>query len=325
MTHQPRVSVTIPTHNGARFLAKAIESVLSQDFDDYELVVCDNASTDSTPEICRSFTHPRVRYLRWDDKATQAGSFNRCLQVARGEMQTILHADDMFLPGFLRDRVSRFDANPALGYVFGAVHIVNAAGVTLETKAPWADDRRFAPGELVDVLLTGCIVSPPTFMARTSAIRTVGDFRTDLTWGHDWDWSIRLAERHPVEYGARPLAVYRVHDASGTAEVLQAAANGAQERRIIVETLGRLSDGSAADRERRRRTYISLSRRHMYFAAQALLESRRNVAVNNLWYAVRADAGMLLKPTFLALLLGTVAPAGLYSRYRHARNALGRA
>lgn len=317
-----KVSVCIPTYNAARYLPEAIESVLQQDFDDYELVICDDVSTDQTPEICRGYHDPRVRYIRYEESGRQAGNFNRCLQEARGEYVTLLHADDWLLPGFLRDRVKRLDDDPGLGFVFGAVQIADAESNITSMNGRWADDHDFRPMELLDHLLFGCIVSPPSMMVRKAIATKAGPFRTDLTWGHDWEWAIRLAEAGGAYYASTPGSVYRVHDESGTAEQLNAAKNGPQERRILEQTLDRLSAEDGRFRELRRPVFRALSRRHMYFAEQALFDGRRRVVRNNLYYASRADAFMLARPTFWALLLGSFGAVKLYLRYKALREPL---
>lgn len=310
----PLVSVCIPTYNTARYLAQTIESVLAQDFSDYELVICDNASTDETPELCRRYTDSRIRYLRFEELTNQAGNFNRCLEEARGELITILHSDDCFLPGFLSDRTTRFANDPDLGLVFGAVEIIDAAGAHVSINRIWPEDRTFAPGELVNELVMACLVSPPSLMVRKTLADAAGKFRNDLTWGHDWEWSIRLAERGKAQYATTPLAAYRVHDASGTAEVLNAARNGHQERRILNEVFARLSSWRELQ-GRRREAYRALSRRQMYFAEQSLLADRPKVARNNLWFAIRADATMIFRPTLWALFAGTIGSKKVYQRY----------
>ena len=310
----PKVSICIPTYNTARYLPQAIESVLAQGFADFELVICDNASTDGTPELCQRYRDGRVRYLRFDELTNQAGNFNRCLSEARGDLVTLLHSDDYFLPGFLDDRVSRFERDPKLGLVFGAVEVVDAGGAHVSTSARWPQDRSFGAGELVEELVMACLVSPPSLMVKRGLIEKTGRFRSDLTWGHDWEWTIRLAERGAAEYASRALAAYRVHDASGTAEILNAAKNGNQERRILQETFARLLSNTSLQ-GRRRAAYRALSRRQMYFAEQSLLADRKPVARNNLWFAVRADPTMILKPTFWALLIATVGPTKVYQRY----------
>jgi len=316
----PRVSVCIPTHNTAQYLPEAIESVVAQDFTDFELVICDNASMDETPEICRRYDDPRVRYLRFDELVNQAGNFNRCLDQIAGEFFTLLHADDFFLPGFLADRVRRLNEHPETGFVFGAVKVVDSNGQVTDIKSQWTEDRHFALGELIEPLLFGSIVCPPSLMVRTSCAAKAGPFRTDLTWGHDWEWALRLAGCGVAGYASKPLAAYRVHGASGTAEILKTARNGHQERQILKETFARLSVEDKRWGRLRRAAFRALSRRHMYFAELGLLEGQRKVARNNLYYAARADSVMLTRPTFWALLAGSLGPTRLYTRYRAVRN-----
>ena len=316
----PRVSVCIPTYNSARYLPKAIESVLEQEFGDYELVICDNASTDETPELCGHYEDSRIRYVRFNDLTNQAGNFNRCLDQVRGEFFTLLHADDFFLPGFLADRVRRLSEHPETGFVFGAVKVVDSDGEVTGAKSPWAEDRLFALGELLEPLLFGSIVCPPSLMVRTSCAAKAGPFRTDLTWGHDWEWALRLAGCGVAGYASEPLAAYRVHGGSGTAEILNTARNGHQERQILKETFARLAVEDKRWGRLHRAAFRALSRRHMYFAELGLLEGQKNVARNNLYYAARADSIMLTRPTFWALLLGSLGPTRLYTRYRAVRN-----
>jgi glycosyltransferase involved in cell wall biosynthesis len=295
--------------------------VLRQDFEDYELVICDDCSTDETPDICRSYDDSRIRYIRYSENAKQAGNFNRCLQEARGDYLTLLHADDWFLPGFIRDREQRLTDDPELGFVFGATQIADAESNITSTSGRWKEDKRFGPSELLDHLLYGCILSPPSLMVRKQCADKAGPFRADLTWGHDWEWALRLSEQAAACYVSKPLSVYRVHDASGTAEQLNAAKNGEQERRILKETLERLADADARFRKLRRPVFQALSRRHMYFAEQALFDRRSYVVRNNLYYAALANPTMLARPTFWALAFGSLGAERFYSRYRAFRDA----
>ena len=318
----PKISVCIPTYNTARYLPEAIESVLRQEFVDYELVICDNASTDETSEICRSYDDMRVRYVRFEERTNQAGNFNRCLKAACGEFVTLLHADDFVLPGFLADRVERLEKRARAGFVFGAVNIVDEKSVVTSTSSRWQEDCDFEVGELLYSLVLGCIVSPPSLMVRRSSVDKIGLFRTDLTWGHDWEWALRLAERCSGCYASKPLAAYRVHGESGTAEQLNAAKNGYQERRILKETLARLAASNSRFRKLRRPALRALSLRQMYYAQQALLVGLRDVARNNLWYAVRSDVKAITRPTFWAMLVASAGRISWYTHYLTVRNAV---
>lgn len=314
-----KVSVCIPTYNTARYLPAAIASVLGQAYQDYELVICDDGSTDETPQICRRYDDARIRYIRTPGKSGQGGNFNRCLSEARGEFVTLLHADDYFLPEFLADRVARLEASPEFDFIFGTVQVVDAGGAHLSTTGRWSEDKVFGPGELLEPMLHGCILCPPSLMIRKSCLAKVGLFRTDLTWGPDWEWDLRLAEHCGGCFTSNPLAAYRVHDASGTAEQLAAAKNGPQERRILTETFTRLCAVNPTLAKLKKPVFRELSRRHMHFAEQALLEGRRAVARSNLWYAMLADCAMLFRPTFWALCLGATGPACCYRAYKSLR------
>jgi glycosyltransferase involved in cell wall biosynthesis len=321
-TTRPSVSVCVPTFNAAEYLTLAIESVLQQEFTDFELLICDDASTDTTPEICRRYdVDPRVRYVRFEENAGQAGNFNRCFREARGEFVTLLSADDYFLPDLLLDRVTTLRSHPEIGFVVGATQVVDARGSEVSINGTWPENRFFEPGEFVKPLLFGAVVNTLSLVFRKGCLNQIGLFRTDLTWGHDWEWIIRLAERYGGCYVSEPSAAYRVHDASGTVEQLNAAKNGPQERRILKDTLARLSASDARFNEMQGPVFHALSLRHMYFAEQALVGGRRVVARNNLYYAALADSMMLTRPTFWALLFGSFAPATLYARYRALRDA----
>lgn len=318
----PGVSVCVPVHNGERFVGQAIDSVLEQTFEDYELVICDDASTDATPEICRRYSDPRVRYVRFEERGGQARSFNRCFEQSRGQFFTLLHADDFFLPSLLERRVRQLTERPGVGFVCGAICMVDVAGTVISTSIPWRESIEFRLRGLVEPLLHGCVILYLGLVLRRE--RWV-PFRTDMTWGHDWDWELRLAEANAAYYDAEPLACYRVHDASGTAENLNSAKNGIQERQILDEALTRVASLDTRAASWRRSALRALALRHMYFSEQALLENRQPVARYNLRYALRADLSMAIRPTMWAILLGSIAGRRWYVAFRRLRSALGAA
>lgn len=315
----PLVSVCIPTYNSAHFLRQAIESVLSQAFADFELVVVDDASRDETPSLCARYTDPRFRYRRFEQNAGQSGSFNRCLAEASGELLTILHSDDYFLPGFLADRVEHLRAHPQAGFVFGAYQVVDAEDRPLSTGGAWSEDRDLPSREILESLFSASVICPSSMMIRRSTAERAGPFRTDLTWGQDWDWAIRLAEISGAFFCARPLAAYRVHDASGTAEMLNAARNGEQERRILTEAFRRASMRDRSFAGSRPRYFRALGLRHLYYAEQALLARRNAVARHNILYALRAEPRFVTKPVVWAILASSYTHSAVYTLFKRGR------
>lgn len=110
----PTVTIGMPVYNGERYLEEAVESVLTQTFTDLELVIFDNASTDSTEDICRRFaaSDPRVRYTRNAENVGAARNYNLTLAHARGRYFKWLAHDDVCAPDFIKVCVEALDADP---------------------------------------------------------------------------------------------------------------------------------------------------------------------------------------------------------------------
>lgn len=110
----PRVSFAIPVRNGERFLGRALDSLLAQDFDDFEIVVCDNASTDKTPEVMRRYAERdrRVRCVLNEEDIGQIENFNRVCELSRGEFFRWMGADDWLEPAYARKCVAVLDTRP---------------------------------------------------------------------------------------------------------------------------------------------------------------------------------------------------------------------
>jgi glycosyltransferase involved in cell wall biosynthesis len=112
-TPAPCVSIGMPVYNGERYLACAVESILGQDFTDFELIICDNASTDRTAEICRAFAErdPRVRYYRNPENLGAGPNYDRCFHLARGIYFKWAAHDDCLAPDYLFKTVVAMDAS----------------------------------------------------------------------------------------------------------------------------------------------------------------------------------------------------------------------
>jgi glycosyltransferase involved in cell wall biosynthesis len=114
--NMPRVSIGLPVFNGERFVESAIRCALDQTFEDFELIIWDNASTDRTPEICRDLAagDPRISYSRGDANVGAARNFNRTFESATGEYFKWAACDDICRPQFLERCVAELDKDPEL-------------------------------------------------------------------------------------------------------------------------------------------------------------------------------------------------------------------
>lgn len=237
----PRVSVCVPTYNTARYIGEAIQSVLAQDYTDYELIVCDNVSSDETGDICAAYHDPRIRYIRFLELAPQAASWNRCLEYATGDYVVILHADDCLRARFLSRAVATMEADPELVLAHSAVEHIGPHGGVIHLQQLYSEDRSEA-GDILfkQLLLDGCVVNPAGVMVRRAAYEAAGRFTEEIVWGVDWHMWLRLSLLGPVAYLSEPLAMYRQHPQSGTKGVMATARNGRDESWMINDIFARI-------------------------------------------------------------------------------------
>jgi glycosyltransferase involved in cell wall biosynthesis len=130
----PRISIGLPVYNGERFIAGAIASILAQTYTDFELIICDNASTDRTGEICRAVASRdrRVRYYRQPHNLGATANFNRCFELASGEYFKWAADDDLLEPRFLAACIEALDHDPGAVLSQCLVKVVDEADRLVE-------------------------------------------------------------------------------------------------------------------------------------------------------------------------------------------------
>jgi|SRR5215469_5955334 len=317
----PKVSVCIPTHNTARYLPEAIESVLTQDFDDYELVICDNASTDQTPEICQSYLDSRIRYFRFEQMVKQGGNWNRCLKLSRGQYVSLLHSDDRYLPDFLDQRCATLDDAPEAGLAFGAVQLIDSDGGGIGHQSLGDNAFIAAAPEFYSELLFGCVINPVSPMVRRKCYEEAGQFNEEHLWGVDWDMWLRLSARYGVAYSPRISASYRIHNGSGTSVGLLEAKNGAEDLQVLKSALREIAERPELSRYAglRRRALRRLGLRTLYAAGYNCERGNIQGTRQNLRFVARTDWSLLTRPTVWALWLSCHLGTWVYRGFRQAR------
>jgi glycosyltransferase involved in cell wall biosynthesis len=204
----PRVSITIPTFNCARFIERAIDSALAQTYADYEIVVVDDGSTDDTRQVLARYGD-KVRYVHQPNGGLSSAR-NLALAHASGELIAYLDADDIWYPHRLERQVAFLDARPDCGFVHSDVTIIDEADRVLHQRFN-AETRRPVPeGACTLDLLRRCHVQVPTVLERRACIERVGNFDGRLKTAQDYLHWIRIAMAGmAVGYIAEPLAMYR--------------------------------------------------------------------------------------------------------------------
>lgn len=222
-----KVSVCIPTYNGAKYLAEAIASVLNQTLTDFELIIVDDCSTDGTEAVARSFTDERIKHFKNPVRLGLVGNWNRCVELARGQYVSVFHHDDVMMPENLEEKVQLLDKNPTVGMVHSNVHQIGAGGELISECwyfKPEPEDEGVHEGlEYLRRLLTGVnIVCCPGVVVRREIFETLAGFDGRLPFTADWEMWMRIAAFHDVGYLVKALVRYRRHEANETWKFLGA-------------------------------------------------------------------------------------------------------
>jgi len=216
----PAVSVAIKSYNHAAYVHESIASVLAQSFQDFEIVVTDDASTDVTPDVIARFTDPRIRFERFERNQGISVAMNATTARARGEFVAILNSDDVALPGRLQRQVDFLRAHPEFAAVFGHPRLIG------ERSEPVGGYEVFAipfPGLnaprqawLRHFFFHGNCLCAPTAMIRRSALEA-GRYDPRLTNLQDLDRWIQLLEHHEIHVLPDELTAFRVRDGNRNA------------------------------------------------------------------------------------------------------------
>jgi glycosyltransferase involved in cell wall biosynthesis len=212
-----RVSVTMPVHNGERFVGEAIESILGQTYRDLELVVVDDGSTDATPEILSRYAAADERLVvHAQENAGYVAALNTAAALAQGELLARLDADDTAEPGRIARQVAVLDAHPDVAVVGGSLLVVDAGGRPFYLARYPAN-----AAEVRAALAERTPLAHPTVLLRRAVFDAVGGYREGFPHAEDYDHWLRIAREHDLVNLPDILARYRVHGANASLRWLQ--------------------------------------------------------------------------------------------------------
>jgi glycosyltransferase involved in cell wall biosynthesis len=203
----PTVSVVMSVFNGQAFLVEAIESILGQTFRNFEFVIVDDGSTDSTPKILNTFAKQdeRIRILRHANKG-RAESLNIGIGLANGEYIARMDADDIALQHRLEDQIVFMAQHPEVGLLSGAYERFSSEGRAIDIVRPPLRDDEIR----LMMLRTSAMCHPAVMMKRDIALLS-GGYRKPLLDADDYDLWLRMSERTRLANLEQPILRYRVH------------------------------------------------------------------------------------------------------------------
>ena len=194
----PRVSVIIPTYDRAHLVGRAIQSVLDQTYQDFEVIVIDDGSTDNTAEVVDSYGDERVKYIRHQvNKGTPAAARNTGIKAAMGELIGFVDSDDEWLPEKLQRQVDKFDSSSEnVALIYGGYEAIDD-----ETKKSIGLVRAMKRGYMfTEMLKMSGPVNILTPLVKRECFERVGLFDEDMRFAEDWDMWLRIAEHYEFDF-----------------------------------------------------------------------------------------------------------------------------
>ena len=209
------VTVGIPTYNRPQWLREAIESVLAQSYTRFRIIVSDNASTDETPDVVRSFGDRRITYVRSERNVGPVANMNRLIGLADTKYFVILPDDDFFYGGYLEAAVGLFERFEGLGVVHSAFNHVDARRRVIRRVDPVRCRSRMmierSEQLLERLMVSGWWLCFASIMYRTEALIATGGLDQDLGHFCDRHMWMQLALQWDFGYLAEPLVGQRDH------------------------------------------------------------------------------------------------------------------
>ncbi len=212
----PLVSVIMNVRNGAAFLRQALDSVLSQTFADWELIVWDDCSTDDSAKIAGQYRDPRIRYFLSPDDTPLGAARDRAIQHASGEWLAFLDQDDIWLPRKLENQMAL--AHDNAGIIYGRAVLFDSRRGDLHD---YDYAHEFGPLPEGDIFATlfrdGCFIAMSSAVLRRSAVAEVGGVPDTIQVVPDYYLYIAIARRYPARAVQEVVCRYRVHPGSMSA------------------------------------------------------------------------------------------------------------
>ena len=205
----PKVSVCIPSYNYAHYIGASVESVLNQTFADWELLIVDNHSTDSTNEVLQAFLDPRIKVFRNERNIGLLPNWNRSVALSQGEYVCVLPADDLLLPTMLERSVALLDSYPKVGFTFSSCQLIDTEGRIFDTMRTRTNGGVISGLELLKSLTMFNYILSPTVLMRQTCYRQLGGYGGRYELLADWSLYMRAALSHDVAYIDEPQACFR--------------------------------------------------------------------------------------------------------------------
>ncbi|WP_071515816.1 glycosyltransferase [Geitlerinema sp. PCC 9228] len=294
----PTVSVVVPVYNGEQTIQETIESILHQTFSDFEILVINDGSNDSTLDILSKIQQPKLKVFSYPNAGLSA-SRNRGVRQAKGDYISFIDADDLWTEDKLEKQLKALQENPNASVAYSWTNWIDGKGNFLRSGG-----YIHAEGDVfLDLLKRDFVESGSNVLVKTKAILEVGDFDESLNAVEDWDMWLRLAERYSFVCVPLPQILYRVSSTSMSADVwkMEKASFRAIEK-ACQNTSRKITKDLKAQIFGERYRYLTIK------ALDGYPDRKKGLtALNFLVKAIRYDASWLKRTKLMAILVLKIA------------------
>lgn len=196
----PKVSVILPAYNRAHLLERSVSSVLRQTYNDFELIIVDDASTDDTEKLVRGLSDPRLRYIRHEKNQGVSAARNTGIADSKAAYIAFQDSDDEWVEDKLEKQVALMDQLPeTVGIVYCDFirHTADGSAEYFPLSKIMPEDGLFFYRALAGEMPR---IGPPAVLVRRECFEKVGYFDTRISWLEDWEWAVRVSRHYLLHH-----------------------------------------------------------------------------------------------------------------------------
>jgi glycosyltransferase involved in cell wall biosynthesis len=213
------VSIITPVYNGQDFLDRSIKSVLAQTYENWELLLIDDGSSDNSVQIIKYYLEDnRIKLLRNESNSGIPTTRNKGIENSTGEFIALLDQDDEWLPHKLEKQVNRFlEIDDSFGLIYSNVEVRTDQGILADQKKEIEPEVSIQSN--LELMLSRNLITSPTAMVKRKALEEVGLFDESIRWGgDDYDLWIRIAHKYKFDYIDEVLCIRHEHQQNYSAD-----------------------------------------------------------------------------------------------------------
>lgn len=219
----PLLSIIIPLYNHEHFIKEAIDSIINQSYQSFELIIIDDGSSDRSLSIAESYHDSRITVLAQKNMGAH-NAINRGLSIAKGEYLAILNSDDVYEKDRFKVMIDYMEKHSDVSFLCSYITVINDHGKKLGIKEGWKNMEPWSvPNPNNTLAETDCFkqrliinnftATTSNFLFRRSLYEKIGGMR-NLRFAHDWDFALRAAEVAECRILEVPLLRYRIHESN---------------------------------------------------------------------------------------------------------------